>query len=306
MTTTPTIPTDHDERMKRVRLSFEGLSVGDAFGDTFFTADSVNEERIAERRAAAPPWFFSDDSAMARNVARCLDLFGFIEQDWLAHSFADAYQCDPRRGYGGTAQQILRSISGGEPWATAAQKVFGGVGSCGNGGAMRSAPVGAYFSHDIPALIENARRSAAVTHAHPEGQAGAIAVALAAAWIIRESPVGNKPRPDLIHHVSTHLTEGETAAGIRKALTFPFECDPLTPARILGCGYKVTAQDTVPFCLWCVARHPTSYVDALWTTIRGGGDCDTTCAIVGGLVSLGSGMSGIPSEWLAARENISV
>lgn len=292
--------------MKRVRLCFEGLSVGDAFGDTFFTDESVNEARIAERRAAAPPWCFSDDSAMARNVARSLDLFASIEEDWLAQSFADTYQCDPRRGYGGTAQQILRSISGGEPWREAAQKVFGGAGSCGNGGAMRSAPVGAYFPENIPALIGNAQKSAVVTHAHPEGQAGAIAVALAAAWIVRESPAGNRPRPDLIQHVLEHLASGETAAGIRKALNFPFECDPLTPARILGCGYKLKAQDTVPFCLWCVARHPTSYVDALWATIRGGGDCDTTCAIVGGIVALGAGPTGIPDEWLAARERISV
>ncbi|MGD7652056.1 MAG: ADP-ribosylglycohydrolase family protein, partial [Verrucomicrobiales bacterium] len=33
-----------------------------------------------------------------------------------------------------------------------------------------------------------------------------------------------------------------------------------------------------------------------------GGDCDTNCAIVGGIVSAFSGASGIPADWLAARE----
>ena len=300
------MPSDHEDRMNRVRICFAGLSVGDAFGDTFFTDEAIIEERVAERRVAAPPWFYSDDSAMARNVARSLDLFGRIDRDWLAESFANTYQCDPRRGYGGTAQQILRSISGGEHWSVAAKKVFGGIGSCGNGGAMRSAPVGAYFSDNIPALVENARASAEVTHAHPEGQSGAIAIALAAAWMVRARPVVNQPSPDLIRFVLEHLPDGETAGRTRKALSFPFECSPSTPARTLGAGYQLTAQDTVPFCLWCAARHPASFTDALWATVRGGGDCDTTCAIVGGIVVLGAGLEGIPADWMSAREDIAI
>jgi ADP-ribosylglycohydrolase len=33
-----------------------------------------------------------------------------------------------------------------------------------------------------------------------------------------------------------------------------------------------------------------------------GGDIDTNCAIIGGIVALGAGREGIPSAWLAARE----
>ena len=302
----PVFPGDHEERMQRVRLSFEGLSVGDAFGDTFFGKQEIAERRMRDRDAASPPWFVTDDSIMARNVARSLDLFGRIDRDWLAEAFANTYDADPRRGYGGTAHGILRAILEGVPWKAASAEVFDGQGSCGNGGAMRSAPVGAYFADDIPALIENARASAEVTHAHPEGQAGAIAVALAAAWMVREKPSGGTPRRDLIEFVIRHLPEGETYWGIRKSLTFQFECSPITPARILGSGYGVISQDTVPYCLWCAARHPDSFPDALWATIQGFGDCDTTCAIVGGIVALGAGHESIPSDWLAARESISV
>jgi ADP-ribosylglycohydrolase len=64
----------------------------------------------------------------------------------------------------------------------------------------------------------------------------------------------------------------------------------------------VCAHDTVPFALWCAARHLDDFAAALWTTVSGLGDRDTTCAIVGGIVALAVGEAGIPAEFLAARE----
>lgn len=288
--------------MARVRLSLDGLSVGDGFGDCFFGNITIAERRIQDREPPPPPWFVTDDSIMGRNVARSLQLFGRIDQDWLAKAFADAYDCDPRRGYGGTAHGILRAIGEGVPWQDAAGRVFDGDGSCGNGGAMRAGPVGAYFAGEPDRIVAEARASAQVTHAHAEGQAGAIAVALAAGWMAEHRPTDSQPRRDLIEHVLKYLPEGETWQLVRKALTFPFECSPVTPAGILGSGYQVISQDTVPFCLWCAARHPDNYEDALWATIRGLGDCDTTCAIVGSIVSLSAGRDFIPAEWISNRE----
>ncbi len=40
----------------------------------------------------------------------------------------------------------------------------------------------------------------------------------------------------------------------------------------------------------------------MWLTVSGLGDRDTTCAIVGGIVSMFTGAEGIPSEWREARE----
>jgi ADP-ribosylglycohydrolase len=248
----------------------------------------------------------TDDSIMARSVARCLDSFGMIDRDWLARAFASDYDAEPHRGYGGTAHGILRAIGSGIPWQRAAGRVFDGEGSCGNGAAMRAAPVGAYFADDLPNLINNARASAEVTHAHPDGQAGAIAVALAAGWMVREKPAGNTPQRGLIEFVLRHLPECETSDGIARALELSFESSPVQCAHLLGSGSRVTAQDTVPFCLWCAARHPADYGDALWCTIQGMGDCDTTCAIVGGIVAAGAGPDFIPAPWLAAREPLSI
>jgi ADP-ribosylglycohydrolase len=64
----------------------------------------------------------------------------------------------------------------------------------------------------------------------------------------------------------------------------------------------VTAPDTVPFAVWCAARHLDNFRDAMVSTVTGDGDCDTNCAIVGGIVVLYSGRDSIPAEWQAARE----
>ncbi len=67
-------------------------------------------------------------------------------------------------------------------------------------------------------------------------------------------------------------------------------------------GDLVSAQDTVPFALWCAAHHLDNYEEALWATVSGLGDRDTNCAIVGGIVVCYTGVEGIPVEWRAARE----
>ena len=290
--------------MERALLSFDGLSVGDGFGECFFISKSIVEQRISEREAPPAPWTVTDDSMMALSIVHCLQRDGRIHSDTLAKAFAREYARDPLRGYGGTAHGILRAIGEGVSWFLAAKSAFGGQGSCGNGGAMRAAPIGAYFADDIQRVILEARASAEVTHAHPDGQTGAIAIALAAAWMVREKPTTSSHA--LIEFVLEHLPETDTHYHLKRALNVRLELSPGTAASILGSGYGVIASDTVPFCLWCAARHPNNYTDALWTTVAGLGDRDTTCAIVGGIVALGAGRESIPPDWLKAREPISI
>ncbi|MFL1428967.1 MULTISPECIES: ADP-ribosylglycohydrolase family protein [unclassified Nocardiopsis] len=69
-----------------------------------------------------------------------------------------------------------------------------------------------------------------------------------------------------------------------------------------GNGAAMSAQDTVPFALWCAAGHLDDEVEALWTAVAGGGDRDTTCAIAGGVVAARTGGAGVPPAWRAACE----
>jgi len=300
------LPNDHEIRMSRTLLSLDGLSVGDAFGECFFGNSRVTERWIEQRHPPAGPWPFTDDTTMALSIVRCLDRYGRIEGDALALAFAREYVRNPRRGYGGTAHGILQRIHAGVSWQEAAGRVFHGEGSCGNGGAMRSAPIGAYFSEDIGRVISEAKASAEVTHAHPDGQTGAIAVALAAAWMRNE---GQKTKPAgkaLLEFVLRHLPRTETCHKLQHALEMPLEFSPLTAASALGNGLQVIASDTVPFCLWCAARHSNDYEQAMWSTVSVYGDIDTNCAIVGGIVALSAGRESIPQEWLRSREPVTV
>jgi len=76
-----------------------------------------------------------------------------------------------------------------------------------------------------------------------------------------------------------------------------------TAVSVLGNGSGIIAPDTVPYCLWCVARSLGSFEEAMWTTISGGGDMDTTCAIVGGIIAANE-KCGPPAKWIARREDL--
>jgi ADP-ribosylglycohydrolase len=299
-TTMGTFADDHRERMERARVSLQGLSVGDAFGERFFISPSTVESLIEQRALPSAPWSCTDDTVMALSIVDVLQQHGHIDQDLLATLFARRYTADIRRGYGGTAHDILRSISLGEPWREVASAAFDGMGSMGNGAAMRAAPIGAYFEGDVVAAARQAALSADVTHANVEGRAGAIAVAVAAANVSTGST------NDMFAAVLSETPLSETRDGIAKASVLPIEYDVRTAVAALGNGSRVLSQDTVPFALWCAAKCFHSFSEALWTTVAGLGDRDTTCAIVGGILCLRNEAGPIPHEWLLAREPLTM
>ena len=288
---------------QRARLALEGLSVGDAFGERFFGPTESVAPRIEARQLPAGPWFWTDDTAMALSVVEELEANGAIDRDTLALRFARRYRQDSRRGYGGTAHDILMDIALGGRWQEVAQEVFDGQGSMGNGAAMRSAPIGGYYADDLEATAAHANASAEPTHAHVEGKAGAIAVAVAAAIACQMgSGARQASGKALLLETLQRTPTGATREGIERALALSFDVAPATAAATLGNGSQVIAPDTVPFSLWCAARHLLDFEAALWTTVSGLGDRDTTCAIVGGVVALAVGASGIPAHFIAARE----
>jgi ADP-ribosylglycohydrolase len=283
-------------------LSLEGLSVGDAFGQCFFSAFNHLPMPGRPRLLPPAPWVYTDDTAMACGIVEVLLRLGEIDQDELAITFAKRFMADPDRGYGGMAKSILTEIYAGHPWHRVAPLAFAGNGSMGNGSAMRVAPLGAWFADEISALIEHAARSATVTHAHPEGVAGAIAVALAAAFAWNHTRQDARRAGDKLLEFAHDLTPaGQTRDGIARARDLPRDADVRRAADVLGNGERITCPDTVPLCLWIAARHFDNYVDALWTTASAMGDIDTNCAIVGGIVSLSDFMLGVPDTWCAAR-----
>ncbi|MFD7494905.1 ADP-ribosylglycohydrolase family protein [Streptomyces sp. NPDC059832] len=280
------------------RRSLEGLSLGDAFGERWFPLfraprRAFNEIK-ARRTPEEPVWHWTDDTALARALLRVLDEHGRVEQDRLALCFALAFEADPARGYGHGMHILLPELlAAPADWRTLAPELFEG-GSLGNGAAMRVAPLGARFHQDLELTAGQAALQAAVTHAHPEGIAGAVAVAVAAALSVRGELT--------LAEVAGRTPEGLVRDGLRRAVDVPFATEPWKAADLLGNGQRIRADDTVPFALWTAARHPDDLEAALWATAEGLGDVDTTCAITGGVVGAATGVDGVPEQWLRRRE----
>lgn len=289
--------------IERAKTSLEGVSVGDAFGETFFVNPDLVEGLIAQRALATRTWNYTDDTLMAMSVFSVLRQHRHIHQPTLAQSFAERYE--RTRGYGPAMHRLLWEIKCGEDWAERASSLFAGQGSFGNGAAMRVAPVGAFFADDINAVIEQAARSSVITHTHDEAIAGAIAVAVAVAQAcLLRSSADVSSRSEFLDLVLPHVPESEVRSKIRQARDMSANASVQFAVSVLGNGVKVSAQDTVPFALWCAAEQLSNYEEALWLTVSGLGDRDTTCAIVGGIVASYTGTEGIPSEWLKARERL--
>jgi ADP-ribosylglycohydrolase len=281
-----------------MRTSLEGLSVGDAFGERFFQPPDVLERALHERRVPGePPWAWTDDTAMALSLVETLAAHGTVEQDDYARRLARRYTDEPSRGYGRGAHDVLTQVAQGTPWPAAAKALFHGQGSMGNGAAMRVAPLGAFFaSASLSTVVEQAHRSAAITHAHPEGQAGAVAVAVAAACLSRGDSLAVAWT-----QILARTPHGLTRDGLERASRLGFDVPATHAAEQLGSGQKVLSHDTVPFSIWCALKHRANFSEALWNTVLGLGDRDTTCAIVGGLVGL---CSPPPENWVEAREKL--
>ncbi|MEU1403774.1 ADP-ribosylglycohydrolase family protein [Streptomyces sp. NPDC005728] len=282
-------------RLERALASLRGLAVGDALGSQFFVP--ANYPLLKRRELPGGSWQWTDDTEMACSVVAVLAAHQRLDQDALARSFAEHHDFD--RGYGPAVNRLLRLVREGEDWRELSAALFNGRGSWGNGAAMRIAPLGAWYADDLEQATHQAEISAYPTHQHREAVVGAMAVAAAAALVA--SPDGPPSPETLLDGVIALVPKSAVGAGLRRARDMLDYGDAGTVAAVLGCGRRTSAHDTVPFALWSAARSLAGYETAFWTTAQVGGDVDTTCAIVGGV--LASGKAGTPpAEWLERTE----
>jgi len=131
--------------------------------------------------------------------------------------------------------------------------------SFGNGSAMRVSPVGWAFG-TLEETLAEAKRSAEVTHNHPEGIKGAQSVA-AAIFLARTGTERDMVRAEL---------EGRFGYNLHR----PWE------EVQRGYSFDETCQGSVPEALIC-ALTSVSFEDALRRAVALGGDADTQAAIAG-------------------------
>ncbi len=211
-------PYTPEDRLRLALDSLEGLSVGDGLGERFFWPEWDGGIKAAIGVLPPHPWWWTDDSNMAMSVVEVLAEHGSIDQDRLAQSFLDRYE--PWRGYGRAMGEYFEALSASTGWREAAGALFNGTGSAGNGAAMRVAPLGAYWAGDLDRAAVEGRQSAEVTHAHEEGIAGAIAVAVAASLAAARRDEPAPTRPEFLGAVADLVPDSKVRDGLVVATTF--------------------------------------------------------------------------------------
>lgn len=132
--------------------------------------------------------------------------------------------------------------------------------SFGNGSAMRVSPVAWLFDSEEKVRIE-AEKTAEITHNHPEGIKGAIAIAVA---IFRMRTAKEKSSV-IFEHVAKEFYGDDIFSN-------------LPPKGV----FDVTCQGCVPLALY-LASLASDFEDAIRLAVAYGGDSDTVGAIVGSL-----------------------
>jgi ADP-ribosylglycohydrolase len=251
---------DHAARLDRALLALDGLSLGDSFGERFFGPPDLVADMLVHRRLPAGAWRYTDDSEMSLAIVDVLRRRGLVDRDALAAGFARRYARDPMRGYGGTAHEILQALVDGADWRVVTPAVFSRPWArWATAPPCAWPPIGAYFADDLDRVVAEARASADPTHAHPDGQAGAIAVAVAAAVAWQTCAPVPTDRPCSPRSSSAPPT-ATPAAACRSAARLRAQGASLTSAaEVLGTGYRVISSDTVPFALLCASLHLDSF-----------------------------------------------
>jgi poly(ADP-ribose) glycohydrolase ARH3 len=277
-----------------------GVALGDAIGELAFR--SPGEVGLRSQITHTRHLVYTDDTAMAIGLAESILQTGRLDPQDLGDTFRANYLREPWRGYAIGPPTVFSLVAGrGISYHEAAQSLFGGQGSFGNGAAMRVAPVSLVF-HDAPDLYERARISAAVTHAHPIGIDGAAVLARAIAQVVTLSPQESWP----IERFCQELIAFARTAELRDKLTqvqalVTDQVPPSEAARRLG--QSVAVHKSLPFALYAFLRNPTSFEDCLFCAALNGGDRDTLGAMACSVSGAYLGVEALPPTWLEKLEN---
>lgn len=187
---------------------------------------------------------FTDDSVLTVAVASAI--LEHMDYTTVLKTFGRKY---PNRGYGHAFKDWIEATES-HPYQ-----------SWGNGAAMRVSPIG-FACSDVEHVLNEAQRSAEVSHNHPEGIKGAQATALALF---------------LAHH-------GESKEHIRREIMRRFGYNFQRTIETIRPKYHFDAscQGTVPEAI-IAFLDAENYVETIRNAISLGGDSDTLACIAGGI-----------------------
>ena len=218
--------------------------LGAIAGDVLGSIHEFHPIRTKDFILLNPGCVFTDDTVMTAAVADSLmNKIPYVES---LQMWGRKY---PRAGYGGWFSKWIDSDF---------PKPYN---SFGNGSAMRCSSVGWLFE-DEGSVLEEAKKSAEVTHNHPEGIKGAQAVALGVML----------------------CRQGSTKLEIQEKLEDLFDYDLSQTMEQVKFNYSfdVTCQGSVPQAITAFLESE-DFEDAIKNAISLGGDADTQACIAGAL-----------------------
>ena len=283
--------------VEKVKGVLFGIFLGDAIGAGF---DGYSPDDIPPLDThyiiANPPKVYTDDTQMCISVFEEMLDAGRIDQRSLLQRFLKRFS--PWRSYSGGMLEVIEQWRDGRDIDSAARSLYGGLGSFGDGAAMRAGPISAFFSlNEIDALTEQVRLCSLLTHTHPYGIAGAVLHSYAVLMALNDVPTG-----EWLSRFFSFPTESVFKIKL-EAIERCLEraSSPHESAREIGNGSD--ALEAIPAALFSVMRNSHSFVDAVLGAVSMGGDADTIGAMAGAIAGARFGIQGIPPEWLVQLEN---
>lgn len=203
---------------------------------------------------------YTDDSILTVATAKWV-LDGCKDAAKYYADFASRYQC-PMGGYGtGFQNWVIRATRQGD---------YSPYFSCGNGSAMRIAPIGWAFDTEED-IMKYSKLSAECTHNHPGGIAGAQATALCILWA-RQGKTKEFIRKEIEARFGYKLSH--TVEELQKVYSW----EGMPDEEWSG----ATCQGSVPQAIICTLEAK-DYEDAIRNAVCIGGDSDTIACICGGI-----------------------
>lgn len=200
-----------------------------------------------------------------------------------------------------------------------ARDLFNGIGSFGNGGAMRVAPV-ALFCHSKSSadVIELAKKSAEITHTHRQGVNGTILQAVAIHWLLQrtETEIDSQSFLNELEAQMKNVEGGEDDSEYSlklKEIARLLRIDPSDEQVVNRLGNSYSALKSVPTAIYCFlrtvngqnlteAQKSNPFRCAIEYAITLGGDTDTIASMTGALCGAFYGEPSISKNLLAHCE----
>jgi len=293
---------------------FKGCMVGGLVGDCLGANFEMRYENLVPKEKidtffvnlpdTAKVQRYTDDSAMARQIAiSFIDCRGFQYKD-LAKRFTTAYFAEPWRGYGGSVVDVFKKLraDGSDPFGPASEQ-FDGSGSYGNGAGMRAHPIAlASFGAETAEIITTAVNVGRITHAPGQGAGGGLLQTLAVSQALTcASP--DKILKNLQRDIKLFEAERNNSDYTHK-LQLVEECLSKPDEDLAEIGFElgndVSAIESVPTALFCFLRcckdfeKTEQFEQTIRLAIRLGGDTDTIASMAGAISGAYLGAEYIP------------